>query len=396
MSEIGQASRRRPRPKVAVFQRVIPHYRVGVFETIAASERYDYTFIYGQEADDSFLKLSRGSDLPFACRLSPIRSWRIWPIATPMYYQPAEVAAALSDEFDVLIFNSDFHIVSYMLATFAGRAVGKKIIHWGHGVCLGGPRPELWWARRLMSELANAVLLYGQREADYYRARGAKMSRIFVTHNALDTRPVRELKRTITDDQLADFRAAKALAGRRVMIYTGRLLAEKRLDFALRAMGCILRVVPSAKLVIIGDGPEAPRLRRMVEDLGLQHAVDMPGAIFDERELARYYLCSHLAVSPGYVGLMVNQAFMYGVPVLTSDDLWLHSPEVAMVRPGRTGEFFRDLDEDDYARRAAALLCDEPRLARMGRQCLKLIDEQYNERAMAKVFDDAVAYALEH
>jgi len=45
---------------------------------------------------------------------------------------------------------------------------------------------------------------------------------------------------------------------------------------------------------------------------------------------------------------------------------------------------------------AAALLCDEPRLARMGRQCLKLIDEQYNEKAMAKVFDDAVAYALEH
>jgi hypothetical protein len=112
--------------------------------------------------------------------------------------------------------------------------------------------------------------------------------------------------------------------------------------------------------------------------------------------LAKYHLCSHLAVSPGYVGLMVNHAFMYGLPVLTSDDLWLHSPEVAMIQPGRTGEFFRDLDEDDYARRAAALLCDEPRLARMGRQCLKLIDEQYNEKTMAKVFDDAVAYALEH
>jgi hypothetical protein len=45
---------------------------------------------------------------------------------------------------------------------------------------------------------------------------------------------------------------------------------------------------------------------------------------------------------------------------------------------------------------AAALLCDAPRLARMGRQCLKLIDERYNEKAMAKVFDNAVAYALEH
>jgi glycosyltransferase involved in cell wall biosynthesis len=396
VTQTGKTSIRRVRPKVAVFQRVIPHYRVGIFETVAASERYDYTFIYGQEKDDSFLKLPRGSDLPFSCRLSPIRSWRVWPTDIPMYYQPAEVAAALSDEFDVLIFNADFHILSYMLATLVGRAMGKKIIHWGHGVSIGGPRPELWWARRLMTELANAVLLYGQREADYYRRRGAKMSRIFVTHNALDTRPVRELKRTTTEDQLAGFRAANALSGRRVMIYTGRLLADKRLDFALRAMGRVLRVVPSAKLVIIGDGPEAPRLRRMVDELGLQDAVDMPGAIFDERELAKYYLSSHLAVSPGYVGLMVNQAFMYGVPVLTSDEIWLHSPEVAMVRPGRTGEFFRDLDEDDYARRAAAMLCDAPRLVRMGRQCLQLIDQQYNEKAMARVFDDAVAYALEH
>jgi glycosyltransferase involved in cell wall biosynthesis len=384
------------RPKVAVFQRVIPHYRVGIFEMIAKSPQYDYTFIYGQETDDSFLKLPRGSDMPFTCRLSPIRSRKVWPIATPLYYQPAEIAAALGQEFDVLIFNADFHILSYMLGTLLGRAMGKKIIHWGPGISMGGPRPELWWARRLMSELANAVLLYGEREADYYRRRGAKMAKIFMTHNALDTRPVRELKRTITEDQLADFRAAKALAGRRVMIYTGRLLAEKRLDFALRAMARIIRSVPSAKLVIIGDGPEAPRLRRLVDELGLQRAVDMPGAIFDDRELAKYHLCSHLAVSPGYVGLMVNHAFMYGLPVLTSDDLWLHSPEVAMIQPGRTGEFFRDLDEDDYARRAAALLCDEPRLARMGRQCLKLIDEQYNEKTMAKVFDDAVAYALEH
>jgi glycosyltransferase involved in cell wall biosynthesis len=134
----------------------------------------------------------------------------------------------------------------------------------------------------------------------------------------------------------------------------------------------------------------------MVDRLHLAEAVSLPGAIFDERELAMYYLSSDLAVSPGYAGLMINHAFIYGVPVLASDDLWLHSPEIAMLQPGRTGEFFADRDAAAYARRVVELLGDQAKLKAMGAACLRLIDEQYNERVMASAFDAAVAYALAH
>jgi len=383
-------------PKVLVLQVVIPHYRVGVFETIARSDRFDYSFVYGLDTDDSFLDLSHIKRSAFDSRKSQVRKFDFPGIATPMYFQSAELSAAFGRYYDVLMLNPDFHIISHAPAAILARLRGKKIIYWGHGVSRGGPRPWLWRLRRITMKLANAVLLYGEREYEYYAQAGVDLRNVFVTHNALDTRAVKVHRASASAAVLRKFRADKGLAGHRVMIFTGRLFAEKRLDIAIDAMPGILQEVPTAKLVIIGDGPEAARLRCRVTELGLKDSVVMPGAIFDERELAMYYMCADLAVCPGAVGLMVNHAFMYGVPVLTSDRIWLHGPEIAMVQHGQTGVLFADMNRRSYVQCAARLLGNAQELARMGRECLRLIEDDYNERAMAKAFDEAVAYALRH
>ena len=313
-----------------------------------------------------------------------------------MYFQSAELSAALSQDYDVLIMNPDFHMISHAPAALLGRLCGKKIIFWGHGVSRGGPRPWLWRLRKIEKQLANAVLLSGEREYEHYVQAGVDVRGVFVTHNALDTRDTKALRDSVSAAALREFRAKKELAGHRVMVFTGRLFSEKRLDLAIDAMPGILQDVPTAKLVIVGDGPEAERLRRRVTELGLTDSVAMPGAVFDERELALYYMCADLAVCPGAIGLMVNHAFMYGVPVLTSDKIWLHGPEIAMVRHRQTGMLFADMDQQSYVQCAARLLGDAQELARMGRECLQLIEDEYNERVMAKAFDEAVAYALRH
>jgi glycosyltransferase involved in cell wall biosynthesis len=383
--------------KVVIFQRVLPHYRVGIFETIHHSPNFDYSFCIGTKEDaSSSLHLSAETPFPVRCR----DIWSFQPSKkNPLYFQPAEIAAALGRTYKVLIMNADYHIVSYLLASILGRLRGKKIIHWGHGVPRGRLEKEgsfRWWLRRTANRLAHAFLFYGKREYDMYARRGVDMRRYFVLNNALDTRPVQALIDALTPEELEAFQKEQGLFGRRVLIYTGRLLKDKCLDQALSAMPRILAKIPNAKLLLVGDGPEMANLQAQAKQLNLEDAVRFTGGVFDDATLTRYYLSSELAISPGYVGLMVNHAFMYGLPVLTNDNLWSHSPEVAMIQPGETGAWFKDNDVNDFADKAVEMLGNPQELARMRENCRRMIASEYNERHMADVFDQAVRYTLEH
>jgi glycosyltransferase involved in cell wall biosynthesis len=58
-----------------------------------------------------------------------------------------------------------------------------------------------------------------------------------------------------------ELRERLGLGNEFVAVFTGRLAPEKRLDRALHAWPAVTDVSPGAKLLIVGDGPEAARLR---------------------------------------------------------------------------------------------------------------------------------------
>lgn len=380
--------------RVIVFQQHLPHYRMGVFETIAHSGAFSYVFCIGRRDDPT---AAGWTPVTFAARFAPMRQLPLPGVRVPIQFQMEEIRAALSKDFDVLIYSADLHVVSFVLGSILARLRGKKVIHWGHGISRGGvSRGVKWWLRRQVSNLANAVLLYGPREYDVFAQSGMDMARVFIAYNSLDTRRARALRDSLTPAALERFRDERGLRDHRLVIFAGRLQARKRVDLMVAAMHDVIRAIPAAKCVIIGDGPEMPRVRSQVEQLGLCDSVDLPGAIFDEEILARYFLCSELAVSPSHIGLMAHHAFTYGVPVLTTDNMSLHAPEVSMIQPGTTGMFFADGDVTALARSMIDLLSDPAKLRQMGGACRRLVDEVYNERVMAKVFDDAVQYALDH
>jgi glycosyltransferase involved in cell wall biosynthesis len=59
----------------------------------------------------------------------------------------------------------------------------------------------------------------------------------------------------------------------------GRLLHLKGCDFALRAFARFHSVFPDSEYWIVGDGPEGPRLRKMVKALGLENSVKFWGTV---------------------------------------------------------------------------------------------------------------------
>ena len=69
------------------------------------------------------------------------------------------------------------------------------------------------------------------------------------------------------------------LADRRVIVCVSRLVPRKGQDVLLRALPAVLRSVPDAALLIVGDGPDRKRLEAIADREGVRAAVRFSGPV---------------------------------------------------------------------------------------------------------------------
>lgn len=67
------------------------------------------------------------------------------------------------------------------------------------------------------------------------------------------------------------------MADRPTAVSAGRLVADKGNDVLLRAFAKVAAQVPHARLVLLGDGPDRPRLESLARELGITGSVDFRG-----------------------------------------------------------------------------------------------------------------------
>jgi len=63
----------------------------------------------------------------------------------------------------------------------------------------------------------------------------------------------------------------------RVVVFIGTLFEFSGVDEFIRQFSRVLGVLPEAKLLIVGDGPQRPRLERIITELGLERQVIITG-----------------------------------------------------------------------------------------------------------------------
>jgi glycosyltransferase involved in cell wall biosynthesis len=120
-----------------------------------------------------------------------------------------------------------------------------------------------------------------------------------------------------------------------LVITWSRLRRYKSLDVALRAFRLVLDEVPAARLIVMGRGPDEPRLRRLAARLGLGDRCAFAGWQSQEdlvRTLHRGWVCLNPSPKEGW-GLTVVEANACGLPVVASDRPGLRDS----VLDGRTG-----------------------------------------------------------
>jgi glycosyltransferase involved in cell wall biosynthesis len=162
------------------------------------------------------------------------------------------------------------------------------------------------------------------------------------------------------------------------IVHLGRLRKYKSIEVVLRAMPRIREKLPSARLVVVGDGPHRPALERAAAKLGLGDAVEFSGFL-EPGELVRFLNRAHLLVNPspkeGW-GLTVVEANACGLPVVASDRPGLRDSVV----DGETGFLVPYGDAAAFAERSLAVLGSPDLWRRMSRAALERVKELTWER----------------
>lgn len=118
-----------------------------------------------------------------------------------------------------------------------------------------------------------------------------------------------------------DFRRNYAADNEKIILYAGRLVYEKGVQYLIGAMPKILQNYHDAKLVIAGKGGMIDELKAEVESLGLGNKVYFTGYM-DHKSLCKLYKCADIAVFPSTYepfGIVALEGMLAGNPIVVSD-----------------------------------------------------------------------------
>lgn len=182
----------------------------------------------------------------------------------------------------------------------------------------------------------------------------------------------------------ADFRRRHGIAADRpVLVHVGRIGHEKNLRFLLRAFGRVVRVLPSALLVVAGEGPARAELQRMAGALGLDRNLLWLGYLDRERDLADCYRGGDAFVFTSKTetqGLVLLEAMALGVPVVALAEMGTRD-----LLLDRRGALVAADDVDNFAGKCLEVLRDPALRARLAAEGPRVAADWSAERMAARL-----------
>lgn len=165
-------------------------------------------------------------------------------------------------------------------------------------------------------------------------------------------------------------------------LMVGRLVEKKGFRYGLEAVAKVRREVPELRAVVVGEGPEGPRLRALAEQLGLTDAVTFKGALTADG-VHKAMLEADVLLAPSVVGkrgdresgvIVLKEAGATGLVTLGS---W-HGGIPEIIDHEETGFLVKERDVDALAHHLSLLVRDPALRARLGRAARARMERDYD------------------
>ena len=208
----------------------------------------------------------------------------------------------------------------------------KKIplIYWGHGINLLTPDNVIKnIIYHHLHRLADAIILYSEGELRYIKKKNHP--KVFIANNTLDFSGIEPRDKKKDLDYI---RAKYHIREEHLVLFVGRVTELKKLDVLLN-----LFRDKNIALVIVGPGIKPHHLDIIREVPNYYYL----GEIYEDKEIQAVFNASKFFCIPGNIGLGLNQAFFWGIPVVTLEGL--NTPEIIYLKDHVNGYIVRQPEE---------------------------------------------------
>ena len=191
----------------------------------------------------------------------------------------------------------------------------------------------------------------------------------------------------------SSLRESLGLADKKVIVSVGRLVHRKGQDHLIEAMPEILKNVPRAHLLLVGEGPYREHLQNLVHQLKLESSVTFIGRI-QYQDLPMYICVGDIFAMPSRsrlmglevegLGIVYLEASSCGLPVLAGDSGG--APDA--VIQNETGLVVSGTDNKEIASAAVALLTNLEASQKMGTVGRQWIVDNWRWEIWSKAFEE--------
>ena len=179
-----------------------------------------------------------------------------------------------------------------------------------------------------------------------------------------------------------DFRRKYAMDNEKIILFMGRLVYEKGVQYLIGAMPKILEHYHDAKLVIAGQGGMINELKQEVYNLGLGNKVCFAGYL-NGKDVGKMYKAADIAVFPSTYepfGIVALEAMLAEIPVVVSDIGGLNE----IVNHKETGMKTYCGNSNSIADSIIELLFDHQLAANMVKKAKIKVRNEYNWNKIAQ------------
>jgi phosphatidylinositol alpha-1,6-mannosyltransferase len=276
-----------------------------------------------------------------------------------------------------------------LMAPKLRKAGAKKIIALTHG-------HEVWWARIFPFNLAMKRIGNSVDHLTYLGEFTRQAISRSLSQKSIDSMvkiaPGIDTSHFSPQADATQRRTELGLESKKIIISVGRLVHRKGQDKLIQAFPTIVREIPSAHLLIVGEGPYRAHLEKLVEKLSLKANVTFVGRIF-YNDLPSYLSASDVFVMPSRsrffglevegLGIVYLEASACAIPVVAG----VSGGAPDAVQEGITGLCVDGTNIGQIAEAVIHICSDSKRATKMGLAGRNWVIEQWQWEIWSKQFN---------
>lgn len=371
--------------KIIIIQRIFSNYRKPVFDRLAC--KYDLLVLHA--------KNKNGIKQIHTDYSKKVKQIKYYKKETNVYLSVFYELFKFKPKVVIHEFNPS--IVSLYPLFLLKKLLGFKLILWGHGFNKNNKNQKSLSAkvRIILAKQADAILLYSHGGKEKMLPFVKTFEKLFIANNTLDTDKLISLRKEFEKEVRSAIKAQLHIQHQYNIVFIGRLLKEKILpDIFVSIITRLNKMREDFAVHLIGDG-EAKEV--LMEKLSGFNNVFFHGALHDDEETGKFLYISDLLLNPGYLGLSVNHALVFGTPVFSFKEGVngpFHSPEAEYIIHGKNGYFAQPFNVDELVTAINNYLDNASKQKAFFNSAIKTIETTASIQNMEKGLSDAITYCL--